>query len=200
MDELKVVLIGGPPGAGKTTLARALAAKLGFGWTSGDDLASAGRAVTDAETNPGLHRVGGGPAYFTERTLAALIDDAMAQEEAVWPAVERVIEMHRSVRPPIVIDWWLLPPDRVTGIGREGIASLWLTVDPDVLEARERRNDFWDGSTDPERMLANFMGRSLWRNELVETRTEALGLPVHRQIQGTTPEDVRMWGLGALAG
>lgn len=196
-----MVLIGGPPGAGKTTLARAIAAELGFGWTSGDDLASAARGVTEPDTRPGLHRVAGGPDYFTERTPASLIEDAMAQEEAMWPGVERVIEMHAkhpAARPPIVIDWWLLPPDRVAAIDVGGVASLWLVVDADVLEDRERRNDFWKGSTDPERMLANFMERSRWRNDLVDRMAESLGFPIHRQRRGTTPGDVLAWGLEVL--
>ena len=44
MGDLRVLLIGGPPGAGKTTLARSVAGRLGFLSTTVDDL------VTTAST------------------------------------------------------------------------------------------------------------------------------------------------------
>lgn len=79
----------------------------------------------------------------------------------------------------VVIDWWLLRPSAVASVEGDGLASVWLHVEPEVLWERERRNTGWTaGSTDPDRMQANFMRRSLWRNDLVAAEATTLGLPI----------------------
>ena len=180
MTDFTVLLIGGPSGAGKTTLGRALATELGFEALSGDDLAMAGRALTTGDSHPSLHvmRGIGHVRYFTEGPPEKLISDAVALEDTMWPVVERVAQFRAATGAPAVVDWWLLPPDRAAGLG-EGIASVFLHVDPELLWAWERSNTEWmAGSADPERMLANFMERSLWRNDLVRAEAERAGLPV----------------------
>ncbi|HIF73207.1 MAG TPA: hypothetical protein EYQ61_11720 [Dehalococcoidia bacterium] len=83
-----VGLIGGAPGAGKTTLGRALGSRLeGISHTI-DDLAVAAKAITTPETHPGLHvmtrAVTGMNSvdYFTASSVDKLIADATLQHEA----------------------------------------------------------------------------------------------------------------------
>ena len=180
MEDLTVLLIGGPPGAGTTTLGRTVAARLGFASLTVDDLAISARVVTTAESHPALHpmRPSGHTQYFTDGPPERLIADATALEETMWPVLERVIASHLATASPIVMDWWLLSPDRVDELEDDRIRSIWLHVDPNALEARERRNtQFFGDSPDPERMLANFMHRSLWRNDLVALHASTLNLP-----------------------
>ncbi len=180
MDDLQILLIGGPPGAGKSTLGRALAAELGFGSLTADDLAIAGRMLTTPETHPALHvmRPVGYRQYFTDGPAEKLIADAIAVEETMWPVVERVISSHIESRAPIVIDWWLLSPKTVGQLEDKRIASIWLHIDADALEQRERSNtEYLARFADPERMLTNFMARSLWRNDLVAAQAAAARLP-----------------------
>jgi hypothetical protein len=120
-----------------------------------------------------------------------LIGDALALEEAMWPAITRVIRSHLASHTPTTIDWWLLSPVRVHQLAEAGVTSVWLHVAPDVLEARERRNvEFLAGSSDPGRMFSQFMARSLWRNELVAAQARELGMPVLSQSGGETVEDL----------
>ncbi len=182
MTSNKVILIGGAPGAGKTTLGSALAVKLGINSLTIDDLVTAVVAVTTPETHPGIHALRKGPhtEYFTNSSVEQLIADATLRHEATWPMVQKLIQKYTYLKRGIVIDGWHMRPERVAQLQMKNVWAGWLVIDPIVLEARERNNgdDFLKGSTDPERMFANFMGRSLWYNDLIKTQAEALQMNV----------------------
>lgn len=146
-----------------------------------DDLLVTAVALTTEESHPEFHQVSrvGHLRYFTDGPKEKLISDALAQEAAMWPVVERVISSHISKDSPVVIDWWLLRPRTVAALDKGQVASVWLHIDPEVLWERERENiDWMEGSADEDQMLANFMHRSLWRNELVTAEAERLDMLV----------------------
>jgi 2-phosphoglycerate kinase len=185
-----VVLIGGAPGSGKTTLGRAIAARLGFGSLTGDDLATAARVVTTPTSHPDLHLTGGEDhrTYFNDTPPEKLIRDAEAQERAMVPVIDAVVRSHLGSLAPVVIDWWLLAPAQEV-VHRRGVASIWLYTDPAHLWSRERKNTaFTAGSSDPEKMLSSFMERSLWRNELIREAAEERSLPVLTVDEDSEPE------------
>ena len=55
MTQPRVFLIGGAPGAGKTTLGVALAARVGASSVTIDDLMTVARMATTPETHPDLY-------------------------------------------------------------------------------------------------------------------------------------------------
>jgi 2-phosphoglycerate kinase len=194
MKSAKIILIGGTPGAGKTTLGRNLAIKTGVTSLTIDDLKIATRALTTRESHPGLHIMSTGDSvgYFTTTASDKLIADAKVQHEATWPAVEKVIRSHAADwGSPIVIDGWAMRPDWVAKLALDNVVSYWLHVKPEVLEQREKQNmDFFGQSADPERMLRNFLGRSYWFNEFVKEQAGSLGLPVLEQDGTVTVEEL----------
>ena len=170
MEKAKVILIGGAPGVGKTTLGRALAFKLGTTSLSIDDLLTAAKVVTTRQSHPGLHvmSVVSSIEYFTTSSVDQLTADATIQHDATWAVVEKVIRNHATWGSPIVIDGWALRPNKVAQLELSNVASFWLVAAPSVLEKRESKNpDFFHNSSNPERMLENFLGRSLWYNDLL---------------------------------
>lgn len=192
VSEFRVILIGGPPGAGKTTLARSVAGRLGFLATTVDDLVVTGRLLTTKDTQPALHQGSAGHlAYFTRTPPEQLIADAMELADAMWPVLERVIRRHIATKAPIVLDWWLFSPEHVHDLAEASVKSVWLQIDPDVLEEREwALTEFREGSSDPDLMHENFMQRSIWRNDVVAAQASALGLPVIYQPGGRTVDDL----------
>jgi 2-phosphoglycerate kinase len=186
------MLIGGPPGAGKTTLGSTLACRLGMTSLTIDDLLTATRCVTTLHTHPGLHMMAGvrWTDYYTNRSAEELIEAATLQHHAIWPVIEALVRKRVTTeRLPVVIDGWSLLPERVASLQLEGVVSVWLVIEPAVLRNREARNsEFLRGSSDPKRMFDNFMARSLHHNSLVETQASRHGLPIVRQV-GTKSVD-----------
>ncbi|MEZ4649764.1 MAG: hypothetical protein R3E97_13455 [Candidatus Eisenbacteria bacterium] len=181
--DVKVFLIGGPPGAGKTTLGTALAIRLGVTSLSCDDLIRAAAAVTTPESHPGLHVMRRMPslAYFTESDVGRLIEDATVQHEAVWPMVERVIRFHASGGSRIVIDGWYMRPSWVGALGLTNVRPHWIHAAESVLRERESRLPWYQESSDPTRMLENFLGRSFWHNALIREEATRHGMSILEQ-------------------
>lgn len=191
MAHPKVILIGGCPGAGKTALGSALAARLDFASLTVDDLLISAKAVTSETSHPDLH-VMNKPhyvEYFTDTPVDHLIRDAELQHAAILPAVEQTIRNHASWGTPIVIDGWHFWPDWVNSLNLDAISAHWLVIEPGVLEARERNNvEFFSSSANPQQMLNRFLGRSLWWNQLIEWQARAVGHQLLRQ-DGTKSVD-----------
>jgi hypothetical protein len=192
MEKVNVFLIGGAPGVGKTTLGTALAAKLGIASVTIDDLVTVAQTVTTPETHPGLHVMRKVPylEYFTNSPLDQLKADAELQHEATWPFVKNLILKHTGWAPsPIVIDGWHLRPSRVAELNLPGMWSGWIVIEPSVLVEREKMNLQWlQGSSNPERMLENFLGRSLWYNDLVRAQASELQMNILYQDGGVSVE------------
>src|SRR5215467_5395687 len=136
MFETKVVVVGGAPGAGKTTLAGAIARRLGCAATRMDDLHTTAVAITTPVSHPNLHSMRRVPAheYFTRSSVDALIADSVAQDAALWPAIEAVICRHATLGPAIVLDGWFVTPRRMAELNLSAVFAVWLVLDPAELE------------------------------------------------------------------
>jgi 2-phosphoglycerate kinase len=178
-----ILLVGGAPGAGKTTLARALAARLGATAQTFDHIVAGIRSVTTTETHPAFHAGRSGHLeYFTDTRPDRLIEDALELEAACWPAIERICALSRSSAVGLIMDWWLLSPRQLATASLPGVVGVWIEIDPEALERREHSNEaFFSASTDPVRMFANFMARSTWANDHYPSQARAFGFPVIQQ-------------------
>ncbi len=107
--------------------------------------------------------------------------------------------MHAVLTESIVIDWWLLAPEKVVSLEVPNVSSLWLHMNPNALRRREEANtDFLEGSEQPAQMLANFMHRSLWRNELIKEQATRLGWPFIHQPGDKSTRDLVAEALALL--
>ncbi|HEY3375977.1 MAG TPA: AAA family ATPase [Armatimonadota bacterium] len=177
----KVILIGGAPMVGKSTVARKLAARLEYACLSTDDIGQAIGAVTTAQSHPAFHEMDGLDyrEYYATRSVDDLIADAERRHAALWPAIAQMIIAHATWGDPMVLEGWALCPTRVAQLGLSNVASLWLVADDDVLAARVRAAvDFYTGAADEEAMIRHFVTRSRWYNRLVCQQAGDLGFPI----------------------
>lgn len=188
----RVVLVGGAPGSGKTTLATALADRLGTPTHSFDHVVMAIRAVTTPGTHPAFHAARSSHLeYFTETEPARLIEDALVLEQACWPAVERICAPSQAGETGLVMDWWLLPPNALATTVVPGLTGLWIEIDHRALEERERVNQsFFAPSADPDRMFKHFMARSRWANDHYSSQARDFGFQVLEQPGDRPTEDL----------
>jgi len=198
MTAARVILIGGAPLVGKTTIAIRLAARLGYACLSTDDLGTAVRAVTTPASHPILHPMAGQDYrdYYIQHPHEKLIDDAEKQHQATWPAIAAVIKEHATWRVPAVIEGWGLRPEWVSRLGLRGVGSLWLIADEMTLRQRLLADkDFLKWARDEQKLVDHFVARSLWYNRMVQESASRSQMRLISTV-GISPDETceQCWG------
>jgi 2-phosphoglycerate kinase len=169
MAESAVILIGGAPFSGKTTLAKRLAAPRGYALVAIDDLGTALRAVTTPQSHP-AHPMAGWDYRADDLAHAppTLIEHRAREHQALWPAIVAVIDAHRHWAGPVILEGWQLDPARVASLTHPQPRACWPLVDDAVLETRLRADPaFYQGCGDVERLIRHYLARSRWVNARV---------------------------------
>lgn len=93
-SERNIILIGGAPTAGKSTMARLLSERLGIPWISTDQIRRIMRVAARREDTPNLFTPEGYTAerFLTEFSAEEIVRMEMEQGEAVWAGVKKFIE------------------------------------------------------------------------------------------------------------
>ncbi len=108
----KVLLIGGPSGTGKSTLARKLGLELGLPWMAVDDvrLALQRSLVTLPEQTSDLYYFLRTPDVW-QRSVPELVEALMAITQVLTPALEVVVEHHVDTDAPLIVEGDGIGPD-----------------------------------------------------------------------------------------
>jgi 2-phosphoglycerate kinase len=181
VEKPKVILIGGAPLVGKTTVARKLAARLEYSCLSTDDLIQAVIALTTEQSHPHLHLLEhkDDRQYFITHSVARLVADAQIRNQAVWPAVKKIIMNHGRYTTPIIVEGWALMPEKVAQLEMGQVASLWLVASPQVFEQRVRQeSEFFRSTAMEEVFIRKFIDRSTICNDNLRKAAGALNLPL----------------------
>ncbi|WP_179888569.1 MULTISPECIES: AAA family ATPase [Streptomyces] len=175
MRDVRVVLIGGTSNTGKSTVAGAVAERLGFEHRSTDGLARhPGRPWRTPEHEVPPHVAEHYGTLTTDELLASVLD----HYERLWPRIEELItERARAGAPGLVLEGSALRPDRVARLTVPGTAAVWLTADDTVLRDRVRAAGRYEEATDAERRLMDrFLARTVRFQARMLDAVEAHGL------------------------
>jgi 2-phosphoglycerate kinase len=193
---VRVILIGGPSHAGKSTLAQRLADRLGWAWRSTDTLAR----------HPGRPwPAGGAPVkpQVAEHYLTLSLDELIASVTAhyrgtVWPLAEAIIRQAVAGGEGLVLEGSALWPEDVAALRLDGVGAVWLTASPDLLSARILAGS-GHAAADPDgrKMIERFLARAIAFDALVREAAESLGLPILQVTPGASIDQIADKCLGA---
>ncbi|MGW1750380.1 AAA family ATPase [Streptomyces sp. NPDC002092] len=171
---VRVVLIGGTSNVGKSTVARAVAERLGFEYRSTDLLARhPGRPWRTPEREVPAHVA----EHYASLTVDELITSVLAHYERLWPRIRTLIGTHAAQNGAgagLVLEGSALWPARVAGLDVPHTGAVWLTADAAVLRARVHAGGRYEAATDEERALMDrFLARTeRYQNLMVEALDE----------------------------
>jgi adenylate kinase family enzyme len=197
----RVLLIGGAPLSGKTTVAQTIGRLLGLPVVSTDLLGEAARAVTDPSNRADLHACGAGDhrQYYTNHSPVQLLEHALRAHNALWPAIEAVIGRRLDWEGSAIIEGWALLPERVAKVQSPCLRCVWVTVPGAVLVARlMAQSGFAREACDPDLVCDRFIARSLLMNKWLHEQLNTWQLPLVELTGSESPEEVSCLCLDAL--
>lgn len=113
-----IVLIGGAPTTGKSTMAEKIARHLNLPWISTDQIRDIARYFARREDVPNLFNPEGYDAekFLTKFSAQEISDIEFKQGDAVWPAVRAFIEKDYTYERGFVIEGVNLLPHHITDL------------------------------------------------------------------------------------
>jgi len=135
----KVILIGGAPTTGKSTIAQQLSKKLNLPWISTDQIRGMVRPYARRKDFPELVLPEGAEtaeSFLTKFSVEEIADMELAQGKDVWPAVKYLIEEDFGWKEGVIIEGVNITPDLVSEYkDAENIHPIFL-VDEDADRMR----------------------------------------------------------------
>ena len=190
-NDCRVLLVGGTSHAGKSTLAQALASRLGWSDLTTDKLA---RHPGRPWQVPPLTV----PPHVAEHYRSLPVDELIADvlrhyRQTVWPLVEEIVTA-RATDPStdrLVLEGSALLPDRFVTLSYPNVTAVWLTAGREFLAQRIYAESRYDTKSPPERLLIDQFLRRTWKfNDLMRSEVERLGLASLEVDENTRLDDL----------
>jgi 2-phosphoglycerate kinase len=135
-----VLVIGGPSGAGKTSVSYPLARRYGVAICEIDDLFLTARAMTTPEQQPDLHYWEMHPEA-AELSPEEIIEHFVKLCRALAPAVSVVIANHLETNMPVVLDGDYALPEFFADVSEQVRAVFIYEPDEDVILSNLKRRE-----------------------------------------------------------
>ena len=178
INETRVILIGGSSHAGKSTLSRSLATKLGWSYRSTDKLARhPGRPWADANGKTIPEYVA--QHYETLSVEALFLDVLSHYQKNVLPQIEAIVHSHASdlLAECLILEGSALWPEFVANLVCENaFKAIWLTASDQLFRNRiKRESNFYNVGEDEKQLIQKFLDRTLFYNKRMRETVEHLG-------------------------
>jgi hypothetical protein len=176
MRDPRVLLIGGTSNAGKSTLALALAVRLGWSCISTDKL---GRHPGRPWTADGSAIPAHVAQHYATLPVPALVAEQLAHYERMWPRIEALIGSHARDPGPgrLILEGSGVWPDRVAALPTPGVAAIWLTASMATLRGRIYASSQYEIRSASEKVLIDaFAARTAGYNQEMLAAIARLGL------------------------
>jgi 2-phosphoglycerate kinase len=174
----RVILIGGSSHAGKSSLARRLAARPGWTSASTDHLGRhPGRPWRPAGEAVPAHVA----AYYLELSTEAQVVDVLRYYETLWPAIEALVRRHAEdeSQPRLILEGSAIWPERAATLDVPGVAAVWLTAPPALFEARIlAESGHAQADVRGRALIEAFLARTLAFDAGLREAAERLGAPL----------------------
>ncbi|NMG20595.1 2-phosphoglycerate kinase [Brasilonema bromeliae] len=177
-NETRVILIGGSSHAGKSTLGRSLAAKLGWSYRCTDKLARhPGRPWVSANGKVFCEYVA---EHYRTRSVDTLFLDVLSHyEKNVLPQIEAIVHSHAFDLSTeyLILEGSALWPEFVANlVGENGVKAIWLTASDQLLGNRiKRESNFYNVGEDEKHLIQKFLDLTLFYNKRMREKVERLG-------------------------
>jgi 2-phosphoglycerate kinase len=180
----RVLLIGGPSGAGKTAVARQLGLQLGASWLQADDIRLAFQRARARlpDSDRALDYFIATPDAWSQPP-ERLCDALIAVGDALAPALEVIVENHVDTDAPIIIEGDSVLPSLMARApireraARGFVRAVFIVEDSEaaLLANMRARGRGFEAATDAERRVE---ARTKWLfSRWIEREAERYGLP-----------------------
>jgi 2-phosphoglycerate kinase len=186
--DTRVLLIGGTSHVGKSTLARALAAKLGWDQLSTDRLARHPGRPWATSKGPLPEHVG---THYLSLSVDQITTEQLRHYRRLWPRIEALVTEHATGTDArrLIIEGSGILPDYVAALKIPNTAAVWLTASADALRDRiYSASRFNERTADEKIMVEKFFGRTERYDQLILNAVNSLGLP---SIDTSTVHSIR---------
>jgi 2-phosphoglycerate kinase len=189
-----VYWIGGGSGAGKSTIARRIAAQHGLRLYATDDVMADHARRSTNEDSPLLHRF---MAMDMDERWVNRPPNTMLETfhwfrgEGFNMIIEDLLSLSRE--PGVIVEGFRLLPRLVAPLLSAPAYAVWLLPTPDVREAVVQSRGGWASgfltkTTDPERAMRNLLERDRMFTDALREETARLDVPVI-EVDATMTED-----------
>lgn len=176
MTDTRVLLIGGPSHAGKSTLAEAVAERLGWAHVSTDWMARHPGRPWKTEGRPVPDHVAD---HYSTLSVDELVADVIRHYNGIWPDIEGLIWTHVTNESAdcLVLEGSAVLPARFTCAELEQVVACWLTADGEALKARiHDSSDYAHATPGEQALIQKFVQRNNALNALMLDAVDQHGL------------------------